>query len=202
MDRHTDTYQEGNDGFHTWTDPEIEQFRAHYPLGSMARLTLELALNAAARRCNVATITRDDITDGRITTAHAKGSDETSVRVLATTRAAHEALPAAPIKYLVVTSFGKPFGVAGLGNKTREWCNDAGLPHCSMHGLHKAISRQLAEAGATDAQGQAVTGHKKATTFQHYRAKANRASLADDAFTNLFESEFPTQIRNWNKVVF
>lgn len=190
--RFTDTYQEGKDGFHTWTDAEIDQFRAHHALGTMARLTLELALNTAARRCNVATLTRDDMASGRITTAHAKGSDETTVRVLATTRAALEALPAAPIKHLVVTSFGKPFSVAGLGNKMREWCNDAGLPHCSMHGLRKAISRQLAESGATDAQGQAVTGHKKATTFQHYRAKANRAALADDAFSNLFENEFPT----------
>ena len=190
--RFTDTYQESKDGYHTWTDAEIEQFRKHHALGTMPRLTLELALNTAARRCNVATITRDDIKDGRIITAHAKGSDETSVPMLATTRAALEALPAAPIKHLVVTSFGKPFSVAGLGNKMREWCDDAGLPHCSMHGLRKAISRQLAEAGATDAQGQAVTGHKKATTFQHYRAKANRASLADDAFTNLFEGGFST----------
>ena len=54
-----------------------------------------------------------------------------------------------------------------------------------MHGLRKAISRQLAEAGATDAEGQAVTGHKKATTFQHYRAKANRGLLADRAVSNL-----------------
>jgi integrase len=183
--RFTDTFQESKDGFHTWTDAEIEQYRAHYPLGTMARLTLELALNTAARRCNIATLTRDDIASGRITTAHAKGSDETTVPLTATTRAALEALPAAPIKHLIVTTRGKPFSVAGLGNKMREWCDDAGLSHCSMHGLRKAISRQLAEAGATDAQGQAVTGHKKATTFQHYRAKANRAALADDAFSNL-----------------
>jgi len=187
--RFTDTYQESKDGFHTWTDAEIEQYRAHHALGTMARLTLELALNTAARRCNVATLTRDDIKDGRICTAHAKGSDETSVPMLPTTRAALEALPAAPIRHLVVTSFGKPFSVAGLGNKMREWCNDAGLPHCSMHGLRKAISRQLAEAGATDAQGQAVTGHKKATTFQHYRAKANRAALADRAFGHFSEDD-------------
>jgi integrase len=183
--RFTDTFKEGKDGYHTWTNAEIEQFRKYHALGTIARLTLELALNTAARRCNVATLTRDDIASGRIIVEHAKGSDQTSVQVLATTRAALEALPAAPIKHLVVTSRGKPFSVAGLGNKMREWCNEAGLPHCSMHGLRKAISRQLAEAGATDAQGQAVTGHKKATTFQHYRAKANRSALADDAFGRL-----------------
>lgn len=94
-------------------------------------------------------------------------------------------LPAAPIRFLVTTQFGKPFTDAGMGNRMRKWCDEAGLPHCSMHGLRKAMSRQLAEHGATDAQGQAVTGHKKDKTFQHYRAKANRAALADAAMSNL-----------------
>ncbi len=58
-----------------------------------------------------------------------------------------------------------------------------------MHGLRKATSRRLAETGATDAEGQAVTGHKKATTFQKYRAKANRTALADRAFARFDEPE-------------
>ena len=181
-------YKEG-DGLHTWTDDEIEQYRQKHPLGTMARLTLELALNTAARRCNVATLTRDDIREGRIFTEHAKGNNAASVPMLATTRAALEALPAAPIKHLIVTQHGKPFSVAGLGNKMRQWCDEAGLPQCSMHGLRKAISRILAERGATDAEGQAVTGHKKAATFAHYRAKANRAGLADRAMGLMDDAE-------------
>jgi len=43
----------------------------------------------------------------------------------------------------------------------------------------------MAEAGATDSEGQAVTGHKKAATFASYRAKANRTALADRAMSNL-----------------
>lgn len=182
----TDTYREG-DGYHTWTEEEIAAYRAKHELGTMARLVLELALNTAARRCNVATLTRDDVKDGRITVAHAKDNEETSVPMLATTRAALEALPAAPIKHLVTTTYGKPFSVAGLGNKMREWCDDAGLKHCSMHGLRKATSRRIAESEGTDAMGQAVTGHKKSETFQKYREKANRAALADHALSNLAE---------------
>src|SRR6516165_1518513 len=37
-------------GHHTWTDEELEQYRAHHPLGTMARLALELMLNLASRR--------------------------------------------------------------------------------------------------------------------------------------------------------
>lgn len=182
--RLTDSYRE-REGFHTWTDDEIEQYRSTHPLGTMARLALELALNTAARRCNVAAIERDHIKSGRISVAHVKGNNETSVPVLATTQAAIDALPAAPIRYLITTEFGKRFSVAGFGNRMRKWCDEAGLPHCSTHGLRKACARRLAESGATDAEGQAITGHKKAETFAFYRAAANRSTLADRAMSNL-----------------
>lgn len=180
----TAKYRSGK-GFHDWTDAEIEQYRATHSVGTMARLTLELALNTAARRCSVNKIERDHIREGRIIVAHGKGNNETSVPMFAATREALEALPAAPLRFLIVTQFGKPFSDAGMGNRMRKWCDEAGLPQCSMHGLRKAMSRRLAESGATDAEGQAWTGHKKAATFAYYREKANRTVLADRAMSNL-----------------
>lgn len=182
--RLTEKYEEG-EGFHDVTDEEIEQYRQTHALGTMARLTLELALNTAGRRCNLAVIERDHIKGGRIYTDHAKGNNDASVLMLATTKAAIDAMPATPIRFLITTKFGKPFTVAGLGNRARKWFDDAGLTHCSLHGLRKALSRQLAETGATDAEGKAVTGHKKDSTFAYYRAKANRKVLADRAMSNL-----------------
>ena len=182
--RLTDKYGSG-EGFHDWTDAEIDTYRAAHPLGTMARLTLELALNTAARRCNVNKIERDHIREGRIFVAHAKDNNPTAVRMMATTRAAIDALPAAPIRFLITTVHGKPFSDAGMGNRMRKWCDAAGLPHCSMHGLRKAMSRQLAESGATDAEGMAVTGHKKASTFAYYRKAANQSQLADRTMSNL-----------------
>lgn len=189
--RLTETYKEG-EGHHTWTEDEIARYRETHALGTMARLTLELALNTAARRCNVATLMRDDIVDGWITVDHAKGNYEATVPLLPAAKAALDALPAAPIKYLVTTQFGRPFTVAGLGNRMRKWCDDAGLENCSLHGLRKATSRRIAESGGTDAEGQAITGHRKSETFAHYRAKANRTVLADRALSNL-ASKFDVQ---------
>jgi hypothetical protein len=54
-----------------------------------------------------------------------------------------------------------------------------------MHGLRKAVARRVAESGGTDAEGQAITGHRKAETYMHYRAKANRSALADTAMSNV-----------------
>lgn len=191
---HTTAYK-GGPGRHSWTEEEIAQYRATHPVGTMARLTMELALNTAARRGAVAGLTRDNIVRGRIEVAHAKGNNEASVPMLASTKAALDALPAAPIKHLVINEFGRPFTVNGLGNRFRKWCDEAGLPQCSIHGLRKALSRRVAEAGSTDAEGMAVTGHKKGATFAHYRAAANRKTLADAAMSNL-ASRFDEVVSN------
>ncbi|MGB3844263.1 MAG: tyrosine-type recombinase/integrase [Sphingopyxis sp.] len=183
----TDPVKQGK-GWHTWTNEEIEQYRATHPYGTTARLVLELALNTTARRCNLNDLERRQIVGDKIEVAHAKGNDETKVPILPETRLALDAMSTTHIKYLIVGAHGKPYTVEGLGNKMRRWCDRAALPHCSLHGLRKATSRQLAESGASDAEGRAVTGHKKDATFAYYAAKANREALADHALSNLVAS--------------
>lgn len=173
------------DGWHTWTDEEIEQYREHHPYGTVPRLVLELALNTTARRCNLNEMERKQIVGDKIKIKHAKGNNETKVRIMPETRLALDAMPTTHIRYLIVGAHGRPYTVEGLGEKMRRWCDRAGLPHCSLHGIRKARSRQLAESGATDAQGRAVTGHKKDSTFAYYAAMANREGLADTALSNL-----------------
>jgi hypothetical protein len=34
----------------------------------------------------------------------------------------------------LVTQHGRPFTVAGFGDTMRQWCDEAGLPHCSAQG--------------------------------------------------------------------
>lgn len=181
---HTDSFKETG-SYHTWTDAEIEQYRARHAYGTKARLALELALNIAARRASVADLRRSQLIDGNFHVQHGKGNEFTIVPIMAEAQAAIDAMPVAGIGHFLVTMHGKPYSVAGFGNAAREWCDQAGLTHCTFHGLRKAQSRRLAEAGSSDAQGRAVTGHKKDATFAYYAARANRASLARDAVANL-----------------
>lgn len=180
----TDGYKPGK-GWHTWTEEEIAQYRGRHALGTKARLALELLLNTAARRCNAVALKRTDMRRGKFHIDHVKNGDPTIVSVLPETLEAIEAMPVIGMEYFLVTEFGKPFTPAGFGNWFRERCDEAGLPHCSAHGLRKAMSRRLAEGGATDAQGRAVTGQKKNQTFAYYAAMANREHLADEAMANL-----------------
>ena len=58
----------------------------------------------------------------------------------------------------LITDFNKPFTVNGLGNKMRDWCDQAQLFHCSTHGLRKAGASIAAENGATDEELMAIYG--------------------------------------------
>lgn len=69
-----------------------------------------------------------------------------------------DALPADAFTFLE-TRGGERRSPFALGNKMREWCDEAGLPDCTSHGLRKAIARRLAEAGASPHEIMAVTGH-------------------------------------------
>ncbi len=74
-------------------------------------------------------------------------------------QASIDAFPSKHAAFLV-TEFGKPFTTNGFGNKFKDWCRQAGLPHCSAHGVRKFTSAQLAESDATPHQIGAVTGHQ------------------------------------------
>jgi integrase len=80
------------------------------------------------------------------------------------------------LNYLV-TEFGKPFTADGFGNKFGRWCEDAGLPHCSAHGLRKAGATFATENGATDSQLKAMFGWRSAKMAAHYTRKAESRNL-------------------------
>ena len=52
------------DGWHTWTVEEVEQYEAHHPIGSKARLALALLLYTGARRSDVVKLGRPHVRDG------------------------------------------------------------------------------------------------------------------------------------------
>jgi len=64
--------------------------------------------------------------------------------------AAIAAAPMIGVKTYLVTEYGKQFTAAGFGNWFRQRCDEAGLPHCSAHGLRKAFLRRMAEAGCSE----------------------------------------------------
>jgi integrase len=99
----------------------------------------------------------------------------------------------------LATAQGKPFTVKGFYNWFKAACVEAGIPHCSPHGLRKAVSRRLAEAGATMLEGRAATGHKTDVMFAYYAESANRAGLANAAMGKVVANLDAAKVANRNK---
>ena len=181
------------EGFYTWTVEEVSQFERHHPIGSKARLALALLLYTGVRRSDVVKLGRQMERDGILHFTEKKGADSRALGrkkssvpkrrvlpILPALRAVIDATPSGTLTYLV-TSFGQPFTAAGFGNKFRTWCNAAGLPQCSAHGLRKAGATIAAENGATPHQLMAVFGWTNIKQAEGYTRTANRERLASEA---------------------
>jgi hypothetical protein len=70
--------------------------------------------------------------------------------------------------------------VGELGGPART-LDDAGLPHCTAHGLRKAAAARLAELGASEKEIMAVTGHRTSKEITRYTRGASQRILAANA---------------------
>lgn len=187
----------GKSGGHmTWKEEQIEQYRAHHKIGTVARLALELLLNVAARRRDVCELGRPHLRNGRLIWRPSKTRRSTgrtlAIRAIPEFLTALEAMPANDSLTFLVTDYGKPFAsAAAFGNKFADWCRAAGLAPvvCDdgrvrsfrAHGLRKAACRQLAHAGCTAPEIMAISGHSTLAQVQVYIDEVEQERLADAA---------------------
>jgi integrase len=95
----------------------------------------------------------------------------------------------------LMTQYDKPFSGDGFGHWFRAVCNEAGLRHCSAHGLRKACARRLADAGCTQHEIAAITGHDSLKEVVRYIKGADQRRLAMSAMQKLSaENETSPQV--------
>src|SRR5215813_6064367 len=171
-----------SDGFHTWTEGEIAQFEARHPVGTKPRLALALLLYTAQRRSDVVRMGRQHIRNGALTVKQQKtGTELPPIPVHPHLQAVLNATPGEHLTFLV-TSTGKPYGGNAFTEQFRNWCDAAGLPQrCKPHGLRKAACRRLAEAGCSEREIMAISGHATSKEIARYTKAADRARLARNA---------------------
>lgn len=172
------------DGYHTWSEDEINEFFSHWGEGTPADLAVSLMLYTGASRADAVQLGPQNVKGGRIQYRRQKMKHRDGVLVdipihpeLARRL---DRLPPDQSTFLQ-TDQGKARTAAGLGNVMRKWCTAAGLEGCTAHGLRKACARRLAEAGASPHEIMAVTGHKTLAEVERYTSKVGRAGLADRA---------------------
>lgn len=177
-----------SEGHHTWSEEEITKFEERYPLGTNARMAMALMLYTAGRREDAVRLGPQHVRDNRIRFRQAKNEHRKPVDLsIPIHDELAKAIAATNSKHLtfLVTPYGRPYTPAGFGNRFRDWCDEAGLPHCSAHGLRKAASVRLAEAGCSSHEIMSITGHRSLEEVERYTRAAQRSKLADAGMAKL-----------------
>lgn len=174
-------------GFYSWTEADIAKYQARHPIGTKARLALEIILWTGQRRGDARLFGPKHIVRGKINFDAHKNSVNLWLPIAPDLRRAIAAMPSVGITTYLVTDYGKTFSKDGFGNKMREWCDQAGLPQCAAHGLRKAIARRMAESGATQQGIKAVGGWKGDAEVATYVEAAEQEGLADTAMSGLVD---------------
>ncbi len=173
----------GSGGHHSWTPEEVSQFMRRHPLGTKAHLALCLLLWTGVRRSDLVRLGRQHVRDGKLVFTVAKNRRRrpmiVEIPILAQLKAVLDASPTGDLTFMI-TKFGRPFTLAGFGGWFRRRCDEAGLNHCSAHGLRKAGAATAAENGATTQQLMAIFAWATSKEAERYTRAAERAKMAGD----------------------
>ena len=178
-------------GHHTWTEEEVLRYQATHPPGTKAHLALSLALFTGFRISDLSPLGRQHVSkhpdpqwgfhwiEKR---EHKNSSRQEKILRVPLLPVLKEALDAAaPVigeLTFLVSERGAPYSTARLGVRIREWCREAGLPHCSAHGLRKAGSAIASENGASTETLKAIYGWRNSAEVDIYTRKAQQKKLA------------------------
>lgn len=188
-------------GFARWSEEDVALYEARHPLGTKARLALDLLLYTGVRRSDVVRLGpqmerwfTETLADGsevqirKLLFAETKGHERIVKRhelpILPPLRRSIDATPIGHLVYLTSPS-GQPYTVQAFANWFARQCRMAGLTGRSAHGLRKLAAVRLAQAGATAHQLMAWFGWTTLKEPEIYTRAANRAKLEGDAATLL-----------------
>lgn len=175
-------------GFHAWSIEEVLQYEQKHPVGTKARLAFALLLYTGQRRSDVVRLGHQHVKDGWLKFTQEKNRARRPVTLELPIIPALQQLIDATVtghSTFLVTEHGRPFTNNGFGNRFRAWCDEAGLPQCSAHGLRKAAASRLAELGCSELEIMAVTGHQTMKEVERYTKSARQKVLAGRAMAKL-----------------
>ena len=176
------------EGWHSWTVAEIEQFESKYPVGITPRPILSLALYMGQRRADLAILGRQHERDGWLHVTQHKRRNRAPIR---------RQIPIIPEQRRIIDDSlkGNLTYIAGstgwllkpntLGNRFRDWCNAAGLPNRSLHGLRTAAASRLAEPRCTEFEIMSITCHMTSKEVTRYTRAASQRTRAEGALARV-----------------
>ncbi|MCP2134538.1 integrase [Rhizobium sp. SLBN-94] len=170
-----------SDGHATATPEDIEKFIAHHGTSSKAVLYVAIQMYTGLRVSDLAVLGPQHRRKDAFKLRLFKNRNRTPVDIDIAIHPILEAVLASHkienLTYLV-TEFGKPFSVKGLGNRISDWWRQAGMGHLTSHSVRKGLATDVAHNEATDSMLEAMFGWKDGKTSKIYTRNAERARLA------------------------
>ncbi len=182
-----DRIQHKSKGYQTWTDADIEKFRAFWADETPQRIAFEILLYTGVRRSDAVRIGRQHIQGDFIvlTTQKSGNTVELNIPIHRDFRKVLDGIEKKHLNF-IVTAHGAARSDKAFTNWIIEAAQKADLPaHRSPHGLRKAACRLLAEAGCSASEIMAITGHQNIAEVQTYVDAANKKTLAQNAIKKL-----------------
>ena len=172
-------------GFRTWSERDIDQFKARHAIGTRARLAFALLLYTGQRRGDIIRMGHQHVRDWSVAVRQQKTGAVLDIPLHPALAEAIAAHPAGHLTFLT-TAAGKPFSAQGFTAWFRAMVREAGLPPgLSAHGLRKAMCRRLAESGCSANQIASISGHLSLREVARYTAAADQKRMAVDAMAAL-----------------
>lgn len=169
------------DGYKTWTEDLIAQYRSRHPVGSKARRALELLINVGAARADAAMLGRQHVKGGLLVYRRHKTSVPIEIPVLSGLQAVIDEVAGSDALAFVATEHGTPYTKESFGNLFFDWCKEANIPKgYSAHGIRKYAATAHANNGATAHQLMAWFGWLSIREAERYTRTAERRRLAID----------------------
>jgi integrase len=170
-------------GHKCWSEAEIETFETKFPIGTKPRLAMAVLLYTAQRCCDAVRLGQPMVRAGALHFVQVKDRKhrEMTIPVRAELQAVIDGSPMVGIATYLVNECGRPFTAKGLSKWFSAQCHKASLPHLSAHGLRKAAMRRMAEAGWSESEISAWSGHDSLREIVRYTRAANRARMARNA---------------------
>lgn len=172
--------------YQAWPDEQLDKFERYCEAHGLttARTTYELCVGTGQRLGDCIKMTWADFDGEYMAVCQEKTDTKLWVYCPERLQAYLETLPRAG-RHILARNLTQPLGKRAA-QKAVEGVREAlGLMHGENrlvpHGWRYTAARLLAEAGCSDSEIQAVTGHKTLTMVQKYRAQANQRAASKRA---------------------
>lgn len=169
----------GGAGYRPWTDTELATFKKKAK--RKWKLALLLGLHMGQRRGNIATLDWTQYDGHWLSFPGHKGGNPVEAPAGSKLKAELDAQRKAsgPI---IPTDHGKAYGsLDSFSHAFGAECQRLGLKGCTFHGLRYSMIGAAADAGATDEEIMAVSGHKTKVMVTKYAEKSRGRKRAASA---------------------